>query len=152
MAEHHLPIRHPSSARLRQWKIINRRRLREWCEGYGIQRAFAYVDYPQSNKQAEVTNREILRILRARLDHIGCSWVDDLPSMLWAIRTTQKEGTSMTPFHLVYGGKAVVPVEVMVESDRVQHYDDGNIERGMMELDLVGETRAKAAVQLTAYR
>ncbi|XP_042441268.1 uncharacterized protein LOC122026598 [Zingiber officinale] len=102
--------------------------------------------YPQGNGQAEVTNRKILRVLHARLDHMGGSWVDKLPSVLWYLRTTLKEGTDITPFQLVYGGEAVVPVEVTVESDRVQHYDDGNIEQRMMELDLVDETRAKAIV------
>ncbi|XP_042379896.1 uncharacterized protein LOC121972274 [Zingiber officinale] len=58
----------------------------------------------------------------------------------------------MTPFHLVYDGEVVAPMEVGVESDRVQHYDDGHTERRMMELDLVDETWAKAAVRLTAYR
>ncbi|XP_042436924.1 uncharacterized protein LOC122022878 [Zingiber officinale] len=61
-------------------------------------------------------------------------------------------GDRQTPFHLVYGGEAVVPMEVGVESDRVQHYDEGNAERRLMELDLVDEMQAKAAAQLTAYR
>ncbi|XP_042437092.1 uncharacterized protein LOC122023063 [Zingiber officinale] len=54
------------------------------------------------------------------------------------------------PFHLVYGGEAVVPVAVEIESDRVQQYDADNVERRQLELDLVDETRAKAAAQLTA--
>ncbi|XP_042379852.1 uncharacterized protein LOC121972224 [Zingiber officinale] len=105
-----------------------RQRLREWCEGYGIQQAFTSVAYPHSNGQAEVVNREILRILRARLDHVGGSWADEQSGMLWDIRTTPKEGTGVTPFHLVYGGEAVVPVEVGVESDRVQQYNEDNAE------------------------
>ncbi|XP_042446591.1 uncharacterized protein LOC122031559 [Zingiber officinale] len=57
--------------------------LREWCEGYGIQQHFTSVAYPQSNRQVEVANREILRILRVRLDHVGGSCVDELPGILW---------------------------------------------------------------------
>ncbi|XP_042387435.1 uncharacterized protein LOC121979508 [Zingiber officinale] len=79
-------------------------------------------------------------------------WVDELPSVLRALRTTPKEATGVTPFHLVYGGKAVVPMEVGVESNQVQYYDEGNAERRLMELDLVEETWAKAVVQLTVYR
>ncbi|XP_042432877.1 uncharacterized protein LOC122019482 [Zingiber officinale] len=45
-------------------------RLKEWCEGYDIQQTFTSVAYPQSNGQAEVTNREIFRILRVWLDHV----------------------------------------------------------------------------------
>ncbi|XP_042472461.1 uncharacterized protein LOC122055144 [Zingiber officinale] len=126
--------------------------LKEWCEGYGVQQAFTSVVYLQSNGQAEVINREILIILHVRLDHMGGSWVDEMPSELWALRTTPKEGTGVTPFHLVYDGEAVVPVEIGVESDRVLHYDEGNEEWRMMELDMVDEVRDKTAARLTAYR
>ncbi|XP_042419647.1 uncharacterized protein LOC122008107 [Zingiber officinale] len=63
-----------------------------------------------------------------------------------------KEGTGATPFHLIYGGEAVVPVEVRVESNRLQHYVEDNAERRLLELDLVDESRAKAAILLMAYR
>ncbi|XP_042401074.1 uncharacterized protein LOC121991117 [Zingiber officinale] len=60
--------------------------------------------------------------------------------------------TDITPFHVVYGGEAVVYVEVGVESDRVHLYDEGNAERTYMELDLVDEARDKAVIQPIAYR
>ncbi|XP_042460676.1 uncharacterized protein LOC122044216 [Zingiber officinale] len=114
-------------------------RLKEWCGGYDIQQAFTLVAYLQSNGQAEFANREILRILCARLDHVGESWIDELPRVLWAIRTTPKEGIGATLFHLVYEGEVVAPVEVGVESNRLQHYDEDNAEQKLMELDLVDE-------------
>ncbi|XP_042432930.1 uncharacterized protein LOC122019538 [Zingiber officinale] len=58
----------------------------------------------------------------------------------------------VTSFHLVYGGEAVVPVEIGVESDRTQNYDKDNIERRLLELDLVDKARTKAVVRLMAYR
>ncbi|XP_042415351.1 uncharacterized protein LOC122004546 [Zingiber officinale] len=67
-------------------------------------------------------------------------------------RTTPKEGTGLTPFHLVYDDEAVIPVEVKLESDRVQHYDKGNAERRLLELDLVNEARTKAAIRPMTYR
>ncbi|XP_042444152.1 uncharacterized protein LOC122029283 [Zingiber officinale] len=108
--------------------------------------------YPQRNDQVEVTNQEILRGLRARLDHTGVSWVDKLPSILWGLCTTPKEATGVTPLYLVYDGEALVPVEVGVESDRVQHYDEENGEWRLMELDLVDEAQEKVVVLLMAYR
>ncbi|XP_042379897.1 uncharacterized protein LOC121972275 [Zingiber officinale] len=114
-------------------------RLNEWRKGYGIVQAFTSVAYPQSKGQAKVTNREIHRGLRARFGHAGGSWVNELPSDLWAYCTTLREVTDVTPFHLMYGGEAVVPVEVGVESDWVQLYDEENVERRLMELNLVDE-------------
>ncbi|XP_042425784.1 uncharacterized protein LOC122013594 [Zingiber officinale] len=128
------------------------RELKEWCEGYDIQQSFTSVAYPQGNGQAEVANREILRVLHARLDHMGGSKVDELPSVLWALLTTLKEATSITLFQLIYDGEAVAPVEVGVEADRVQHYDKRNAERRLMELDLVDEAREKVVIWITTYR
>ncbi|XP_042466324.1 uncharacterized protein LOC122048875 [Zingiber officinale] len=58
----------------------------------------------------------------------------------------------VTPFHLVYGGEAVVLVEVEIDFDRVQQYDAHNDEQRQLELNLVDETRVKATARLTAYR
>ncbi|XP_042456531.1 uncharacterized protein LOC122041054 [Zingiber officinale] len=63
-----------------------------------------------------------------------------------------KEGMGVTPFHLVYGGEVVVPVEIGIESDRIRRYSEDNAERRQLELDLVDETRAKAAIRLMEYR
>ncbi|XP_042380224.1 uncharacterized protein LOC121972640 [Zingiber officinale] len=63
-----------------------------------------------------------------------------------------KEGTNMTPFHLVYGGEAIVPVEVRVESDRVKYYGEDNTERRLVELDLVDEAGDNATIRLTSYQ
>ncbi|XP_042400229.1 uncharacterized protein LOC121990029 [Zingiber officinale] len=81
----------------------------------------------------------------ARLDHDGGSWVDELPGVLWALRTMPKEGMGMTPFRLDYWGEVIVPVEVGIESDRTQHYDEDNAERRHLELDLVDEMLARSS-------
>ena len=104
-------------------------RILDWCNSYGIIQAFTSVAYLQSNGQAEVTNREIIRGLKTKLDHVGGSWVDELPSVLWVYRTTPREATGITPFQLVYRGEAIIPIEVGVESDRRQLYDDDNAGR-----------------------
>ncbi|XP_042444060.1 uncharacterized protein LOC122029186 [Zingiber officinale] len=77
---------------------------------------------------------------------MGRRWVDELPSVMSVICTIPKEGMRATPFHLVYGGETVLPVEVGVESDRIHHYDEDNAERRLLELDLVNEA------WLMAYR
>ncbi|XP_042432471.1 uncharacterized protein LOC122019026 [Zingiber officinale] len=65
---------------------------------------------------------------------------------------TPKEGTGVTPFHLVYDDEAVIPVEVRVEPNRIQHYNEDNTQRRLLELDFVDETRNKIAIRLMAYR
>ncbi|XP_042387741.1 uncharacterized protein LOC121979816 [Zingiber officinale] len=146
------PIWDPSPSSLGQRTIVRRTEAQGWCEGYGILQAFTSVAYPQSNGKEEVTNREILRGLRARLNHARGSWVDELPSLLWAHRTTPREATDITLFYLVYEDEAMVLVEVGVESNRVQLYDEGNAKQRLIELNLVDEARDRATIPLMAYR
>ncbi|XP_042404677.1 uncharacterized protein LOC121994834 [Zingiber officinale] len=95
--------------------------------------------------QIEVINREIVRGLKVKLDHVGGDWVEELQSVLWTYRTTPRESTSLTPFHLVYGSEAVMPVEVGVPSIRRMLYDEENAERRLAELDLIIEIREQTA-------
>uniref|UniRef100_A0A2N9FY65 RNase H type-1 domain-containing protein n=1 Tax=Fagus sylvatica TaxID=28930 RepID=A0A2N9FY65_FAGSY len=39
-------------------------------------------------------------------------WVEELPSVLWAYRTTVRTPTKETPFKLTFGTEAVIPVEI----------------------------------------
>lgn len=58
----------------------------------------------------------------------------------------------MIPFHLVYGGEVVVPVEIEVTSVRVSTYGEDNGEKCVMKLDLVEESRKKVVARLKAYK
>ena len=44
--------------------------------------------------------------------HQDKNWDLELPSALWAYRTSVKTSTGFTPFHLVYGKEALLPIEV----------------------------------------
>ena len=55
------------------------------------------------------------------------AWVDELPMVLWAHRTTPKEAIGETSFSLVFGTEVVIPVEVGLPSYRVENYaEQGN--------------------------
>ncbi|PNX69729.1 pol polyprotein, partial [Trifolium pratense] len=47
-------------------------------------------------------------------------WHKTLDQVLWACRNSPKESTGSTPFRLTYGHDAVLPVEIMMQSIRVQ--------------------------------
>ena len=46
-------------------------------------------------------------------------WADKLPYALWGYRTSVRTATGATPYSLVYGMEAVLPVEVEIQSTRV---------------------------------
>ncbi|XP_073273264.1 uncharacterized protein [Primulina huaijiensis] len=92
-----------------------------------------------ANGQTEVTNRIIVQALKARLHGKGKDWVEELQSILWAYRTTPRSSTQETPYSLVYGSEAVLPVEIGQSSTRIESYPSNNDQSRSIELDLVEE-------------
>ena len=54
----------------------------------------------------------------------GTGWVNQVPSVMWSLRTTASHATGETPFSLVYGAEAVLPTELKYGSPRIRAYDE----------------------------
>ncbi|XP_015950042.1 uncharacterized protein LOC107474911 [Arachis duranensis] len=103
------------------------------------------VEHPQANGQVEAANKVILAGLKKRLQDAKGAWVEELPQVLWAYRTTPQSATRETPFRLVYGVEAMIPVEISKQSPRVILHDEvGNIQGHKEELELLPEVREQA--------
>jgi len=73
---------------------------------------------PQANGAVEAANKEIKRAL-AKMTTTYRDWANKLPFVLWGHRTTSKSVNGSTPYELVYGMEAVLPVELELQSLRV---------------------------------
>ena len=91
----------------------------QFCTKYGIKNAYSTPRYPQSNGQAEVTNKTLLYYLKKRLTTTKGKWVDELPIILWAYRTTPKWPTGKTPYAHAFGAKALIPVKSGLKTLRI---------------------------------
>ncbi|XP_056685551.1 uncharacterized protein [Spinacia oleracea] len=93
-------------------------KTRAFCKTWNIELKTSTPRYPQANGQAESSNKTSIASLKKRLDDKKGRWEEELPSILWANRTTPRTATRQTPFSLVYGCEAVLPPEVTLPSAR----------------------------------
>ncbi|KAK8928408.1 hypothetical protein KSP39_PZI017378 [Platanthera zijinensis] len=126
----------------------------DFCVRLGIDLRFASVHHPRSNGQMEAANKVIMNLLKKKVENLRGSWVEQLPSVLWALRTTPSSATGETPFKLSHGSEAVIPVEFEVESPRVTAARRGdeewlvdNGEEQRLSLDLVEELRELTSIR-----
>ena len=94
--------------------------FRDFCSQLGIRNHYSSLAHPQANEQVEVTNRSLLKIIKTRLEGAKGIWPEELPSILWAYKTTTRTPTGETPFRLTYRNEAVIPAKVRLTSYRVQ--------------------------------
>uniref|UniRef100_A0A2N9IU12 Uncharacterized protein n=1 Tax=Fagus sylvatica TaxID=28930 RepID=A0A2N9IU12_FAGSY len=124
-----------------------------FCSELGIRNFFSSPGYPQSNGQAEVSNKVILDGIKKRLEEAKGRWVEELPSVMWTHRTTKRRSTGETPFALAYGVEAVIPLEVGLPTTRTTEYDVEENESSLrMDLNLVEERRDMATIKLASYQ
>ncbi|XP_064957834.1 uncharacterized protein LOC135608726 [Musa acuminata AAA Group] len=98
-------------------------------------------------------NREILEGIKKRVSGVCGAWVDELPSILWAMQTTPKTTLGESPFSLAFEIEAVLPPEMVFPTLRTIAYKQDNSEEGLRaNLDLLEERRAKAHLRTLAYK
>jgi hypothetical protein len=109
--------------------------------------------HPQANGQVERMNRTVVEGLKARLGRKGKDWVEELPSVLWAIRTMGKTSTKKSPYSLVFGSEAVIPEEVRVKTHRSREIQEDDNDRNIKEnLDNLEEIREEARIREAKYK
>ncbi|KAJ9189046.1 hypothetical protein P3X46_000387 [Hevea brasiliensis] len=83
-------------------------------------------------------------------------WPEKLPYALWGYRTTTRTSTGATPFSLVYGTEAVLPIELEVKSLRVileaKISENEWAQKRYEELALIDEKRMRALYHMQAYQ
>ncbi|GAU44606.1 hypothetical protein TSUD_240980 [Trifolium subterraneum] len=83
-----------------------------FCHEKGIRNTFISVEHPQAIGQAESANKVILRAIKRRLEAKSKNWVEHLLPTLWSYHTTVHSSIGETPFRMVYGTDAMIPVEI----------------------------------------
>ncbi|MCO5602286.1 hypothetical protein L7F22_056415 [Adiantum nelumboides] len=93
--------------------------LNALLENLSIKHVHSTPYYPQCNGLVEKTNGVLCKIITKHVRDRPQDWDKHLTAALWAYRTSFKVSTQFTPYHLVYGQEALLPIEVELGSLRV---------------------------------
>jgi hypothetical protein len=130
--------------------------MQRFIAKYNITWNYSTGYYPQANGLAEAFNKTLGKILKKTVTKNQRDWHDRLFKALWAYRVTVRTPTQATPYSLVYGSEAVLPLEVQLPSLRVAVHEeitnDEQIRLRFQELDALEEGRLQAVQNLKLYR
>ena len=133
-------------------KQFDNPKFRDFCVELGIKNYYSSLAHPQSNGQAEVTIRTLKAALKTKLEDLKGKWVEYLPKVLWAYRTTHRSATQETPFALAFGTESVDLVEVGLKSPRIELViTEHNEEVLRLNLDLLEEKREQVLKRMEDY-
>jgi transposase InsO family protein len=82
---------------------FTRNNLKRCLSKLGIEQRVSMAYHPQTNRQAETSNRQLKSILNKTIEKGGKDWSKKLDGDLWAYRTVFKTLVGMTPYQFVYG-------------------------------------------------
>ena len=102
------------------------------------------MTYPQCNGQSEATNKTITNGIKKRFEKAKGKWVEELPNILWAYRTTPWKAMNKTPYALTFRFKAVILLEVDLLAILTETYKASH--------NLMDKLRENALIRMTDYQ
>ena len=104
-------------------KQFDNPKFQKFWQDLRIKNQYSSPRHPQANGPIEVTNRNLLKIIKTRLKGAKRAWSKELPNVLWAYRTTTRVPTGESPFSLTFGNEIVILVEVGLTSLQAKTYE-----------------------------
>lgn len=142
----------PQTITTDQGTVFIGKRVEEYAKTRQIKMLSSTPYYAQANGQVEAMNKILISLIKKHIGRQPRNWHNTLDQVLWAYRNSPRESTGTTPFKLVYGHDPVLPVEINVQSLRIQKQDDlpyeHYVELMFGELDELNDERLVALESL----
>ncbi|KAL0434028.1 UNVERIFIED_CONTAM: hypothetical protein Slati_2737100 [Sesamum latifolium] len=126
------------------------------CQKFGFKQRNSSVYYAAANGLAEAFNKTLCSLLKKVIAWSKRDWHERIGEALWAYRTTVRMPTRSTPYELVYGVEAVLPLEQQIPSLRIAIQEgiteEENARLRLEELEALDEKRLEAQQRLECYQ
>jgi hypothetical protein len=116
-------FRVPQTLTIDQGPSFMSHQFREFTESMKFKLLNSSPYFVQANGQAETSNKVLIKIIKKRIKDNSRRWHEKLSEALWAHRTSGHRATKVTPYEVVYGQEAVLPVEVSLQNLRITSQD-----------------------------
>jgi hypothetical protein len=102
--------------------------VRDFVNSYGIKFLNSSPYFAQANGQAESSNKTLVKLIKKKIEDNPNIWYEVLSKALWAHRISRHWATKVTPFEIVYGQEAILPIEVNLGAYRLAKQNDLNVD------------------------
>uniref|UniRef100_A0A7N2L0M9 RNA-directed DNA polymerase n=1 Tax=Quercus lobata TaxID=97700 RepID=A0A7N2L0M9_QUELO len=136
-------------------KPFYNRLMTELCEKFEFKQYNSSMYNAPANGLAEAFNKTLGSLLKKVVSKTKRDWHERIGEALWAYRTTFRTPTQATPYSLVYGVEAVLPLERQIPSLRIAIQEgltgEENAKLRLQELEALDEKRLEAQQRLECY-
>ncbi|KAA0060610.1 uncharacterized protein E6C27_scaffold22G004880 [Cucumis melo var. makuwa] len=126
------------------------------CEKFNFKQYKSSMYNAAANGLAEAFNKTLCSLLKKVVSKTKRDWQEKIGEALWAYRTTHRTPTGVTPYSLVYGVEAVLPLEKEIPSLRMSIQEGlttkDNARLCLQELEALDEKRLEAQQALECYQ
>jgi hypothetical protein len=126
--------------------------VRDFAESYKIKILNSYPYYAQVNGQAESSNKILIKLIKKKIEENPRRWHEVLSEALWGHHISRHGSTKVTPYELVYGQEAVLPVDVNLDAYRLVKQNDLTVvdyyDLMMDNIDEVSDKRLQALKEI----